>query len=271
MTDVEDAGATRTRTPIQVIDRTVDLLTVIAGSGAGGIALKDLTAAVGLRPSTARTLLAALVSHGLVRQVEGSRKYLLGATFFSLTRSYVARADLSAIAGPVLQDLWERTQETVHLSILTHAQRVDIAVLVSPQLLNINPTTIRFDDGPPTPPYRTAAGRVLLAGHTPRERAELLDRFPWRPDPTPREEVEALLERVARDGWATNYEEDAPGVCGVAAPVHDHTGRVIAALCIGYPSVRHTPGHDAELRDAVVGAADELSALLGAGSQAVAS
>ncbi|GAA4890383.1 IclR family transcriptional regulator [Tessaracoccus lubricantis] len=260
-----DTSGPVVRTPIQVIDRAIALLSALAEAGAGGVPLKDLTAAVGLRPSTARTLLAALVTHGMVRQEETSRRYQLGSAFLRLSQRYVARSDLTSIAAPILRELWQKSRETVHLSILANAQRVDLMVLVSPQILNINPTAGRLPDTPSTPPYLTAAGKVLLAGWMEAERSALFDRAGWAEAVRSREGVEAMLEQVASSGWAINQEEEEPGVCGVAAPVRDHTGRVIAALCIGYPSVRYTREYEEMLRLSVIDAAEELTSLLGAG------
>jgi DNA-binding IclR family transcriptional regulator len=255
------------RTSIQAIDRSVAMLDTIAQAGPGGIALKTLSAALGLHASTARTLLASLVTHGLLRQDEASRRYFLGPRFFELNRTYLAQTDLSSAASPILRDLWERTNETVHLAILKNTQRVDITVLVSRQLLNINPTTARFTDEVAVPLYRTAAGKVLFAGLSDECRERMLETAPWQDDgrpPRTRADVAALVADVRSRGYATNIEEDAPGVCGVAAPVRDHTDETVAAVCIGYPTIRHTPAHDESLRTAVVQAAGELSALLGA-------
>ena len=238
-------------TTIQALDRSVALLEELAQAGPHGCSLKQLTDSVGLRASTGRTLLASMVEHGLVAQNEQTRRYLLGPLVFELERQYVARSDLSAVAAPVLRQLWEDTAETVHLSTLQGNRRVDIAVLVSPQLLNINPTTLPLT-GEITPLHRTAAGKVLLADAP----------WPLQQADVPAH-VRAELEQVREQGYATNFEEEAAGVCGVAAPVRDHSGRTVAALCIGYPSVRHDPAHDAMLRSAVMDAAKQLSARLG--------
>jgi DNA-binding IclR family transcriptional regulator len=258
------------RTSIQAIDRSVAMLDGIAQAGPGGIALKTLSGTLGLHASTARTLLASLVTHGLLRQDEGTRHYFLGPRFFELNRIYLAQTDLSSAASPILRDLWERTNETVHLATLKDTQRVDIAVLVSRQLLNINPTTAQFTDEVAVPLYRTAAGKVLFAGLSDDSRERMLVTAPWQDDgrsPHTPEDLAALVADVRTKGYAINDEEDAPGVCGVAAPVRDHTGGTVAAVCIGYPTVRHTPAHDESLRTAVIRAADELSALLGAPHQ----
>lgn len=238
-------------TSIQAVDRAVALLRALSTAGPDGSSLKQLTTTVGLRASTGRTLLSSMIEHGLVTQDEQTRRYLLGPLVFELQRQYVARSDLSAVAAPVLRKLWADTRETVHLAVLQGHRRVDIAVLVSPQLLNVNPTSIpRTNEASPL--YRTAAGKVLLAAAPPNVRQDV-----------PHDRLDEL-DRVRQQGYATNIEEEAVGVCGVAAPVHDHTGRTVAAVCVGYPSVRHDPANDAVLRSAVMDAAAELSERLGA-------
>lgn len=261
----DDVHTGQPRTSIQAIDRVAALLDLIAAAGPEGVTLSALAEATGLPASTARTLLASLISHGFVAQGASGRRYLLGGRFFELTRRYITQTDLSAAAAPIMRSLWERTQETVHLAVLQGARRVDISVLVSPQLLKIDPTSSPVVDVPTPPIYRTAAGKVLFAGLTTRERLSMLRAAPWRDDTHP--DVDDLMSRmdnVAAQGYATNIEEEAVGVCGVAAAVVDQGGRTVAALCVGYPSVRHNDEHAASLRDEIMQAAADLSRLLGA-------
>lgn len=73
----------------------------------------------------------------------------------------------------------------------------------------------------------------------------------------------AQMDRVATAGFATNLEEEASGVCGVAAPVRDQSGTTVASVCIGYPAVRHSEEYLESMRRHVVEAGAELTALLG--------
>jgi DNA-binding IclR family transcriptional regulator len=43
------------------------------------------------------------------------------------------------------------------------------------------------------------------------------------------------VEAARRDGYATAEEEIAPHVAGIAVPVHDGSGNVVASLSIGVP------------------------------------
>src|SRR3546814_21064875 len=65
------------RSPIQTIDRTVDLITAIAAAGPAGVSLKELVEQAGLHASTGRTLLSALALHGLVGQIDSNRRHVL--------------------------------------------------------------------------------------------------------------------------------------------------------------------------------------------------
>ncbi|GAB2599710.1 IclR family transcriptional regulator [Pseudactinotalea suaedae] len=253
------------RTPIQAIDRAIALLDVVAEGGPHGMTLGALAESTGLAPSTARTILSSLVMHGLIAQSGSGSSYTLGSRFFELNRRFAMQADLSAVAAPVLRALWERTNETVHLAVLQGNRRVDLAVLVSPQLLRVDPTSTGYLDASASPLYKTAAGKVLFAGLSRTDRLGMLRTSAWQDETPPApEDLMAAMDAVVTEGYATNLEEEAAGVCGVAAPVHDQSGATIAAVCLGYPSTRHTTSHAGSLRDEVIAAAAELSLLLGA-------
>lgn len=129
-TDASPPAGAVLRTNVQALDRAVGLLNAIAEAGPHGVTLRALAERALLPASTARTLLASLVAHGLVAQTSRERRYLLGTRFFELNRRFTSQADLSVVAAPVLHDLWKRTEETIHLAVLHGAQRADIAVLV---------------------------------------------------------------------------------------------------------------------------------------------
>lgn len=252
------------RTAIQAIDRAIALLDGVAEDGPHGISLGDLAELTGLAPSTARTILSSLVAHGLVAQHGSGGRYLLGSRFFEINRRFVMHADLSSVAAPVLRDLWERTSETVHLAVLQGTRRVDLAVLVSPQLLRVDPTSAGHLDASASPLYKTAAGKVLFAGMSRSDRLAMLRTAAWRDDDAPDpDDLMTRMDAVEAAGYATNLEEEAVGVCGVAAPVRDQSGRTAAAVCLGYPAVRHTVDHASWLRAEVVAAAAQVSRLLG--------
>ena len=65
-------------------------------------------------------------------------------------------------------------------------------------------------------------------------------------------------------GYAVDNEEYDDGLRCIGAPIADHTGEVVAALGIGGPVTRVTPGRVETLAQLVMAAARGLSRRLGA-------
>jgi IclR family pca regulon transcriptional regulator len=94
------------------------------------------------------------------------------------------------------------------------------------------------------PAYATSMGRVLLAALPPARRAEQWAGTGLRPL-TPRTvtdpgELGAVLESVARSGYALVDEELEEGLRSLAVPVRDRAGTVVAAVNVAMHSVRRT-------------------------------
>ena len=71
------------------------------------------------------------------------------------------------------------------------------------------------------------------------------------------------IERVRKKGVAHDFEELDVGVKCVAAPVHNHTGRVVAAVSVSGPAQRFTPEALARFEKEVKTAARAISRELG--------
>lgn len=255
-----------TKTSIQTIDRAVAMLERVAQAGPSGVSPSVLAQAAGLLPSTSRSILSSLMAHGFVDQHD-DRRYVLGARFLEINRVYARQVDLATVAAPIMRGVWEDTRETVHLSVLRNDRRVELSVLVSPQLLNVNPTS---GSGAPQVPeaslFYTAAGKILLSGLEDDHLSRILKRaggLKGRDGSIGLKQARTIIHQVREQGFATNRDEDVSGVSGVAAPIIDGGGRLTASLCIGYPTVRRTEEYEDNLCVAVVAAARQISQLLG--------
>jgi DNA-binding IclR family transcriptional regulator len=77
--------------------------------------------------------------------------------------------------------------------------------------------------------------------------------------------LEALqdeLELVHTQGYAYDVEEAIEELCCVAAPIHDHTGEVVAAMSLSVPAYRFQQCKD-QYRQAIIGATRQVSENLG--------
>ncbi len=243
--------------------RGVEILLVLGtdeaveSRGLGVIRVSEL---VGREKSQVSRSLRTLAEYGLVERDTETLGYRLGARLFVLgTRASEPR--LLAAAPRLLTQLVERLGETAHLSALQGDQVLTL-LSESPEL------AIRAADwvGKTAPAHCTSAGRVLLFDHDPAALQALFGE-PELPLSGPRapRTVAELAGRIAIDrarGYALVDEEFEAGLVGVAAPVRDVRGRIVAALNISAPKFRFGGRLEAvgpDLRTA----ADELSAVLG--------
>lgn len=245
---------------VQSLGRALEILELLASNGKE-MGVTDLARRLEVHKSTVSRLLATLQEHGLVEQNPGSEKYRLGYALVRLAGAVVAELDVARVARPVLQELAERTHETVNLAILQGDQVINIDQIAASNLVvNVNWV------GKQTPLHSTSNGKALLAFLPEAERRQVLSgplrRF------TPRTIVDKAtldkqLRRVVDDGYAFTLEELEVGLNAVAAPIHDHDGRVVAAVSVAGPSYRVTPQRLSELGEITKEAGDAISRRLG--------
>ncbi|MQA02619.1 MAG: helix-turn-helix domain-containing protein [Streptosporangiales bacterium] len=242
------------------LDRALDILELLARSGRP-VGLTEIASAVGGPKATIHRLLATLQGRGYVAQDSRSSLYSAGVRCFELGSLWAQNLDLRAMAAPMLAQLNEETGETVHLAIYDHGDVVYVDKLESR-----HPVVATSHLGRRCPASCVATGRVLLAFQPTAEIQAVLD----KPVPSYTErtvtdpaELAALLADVRADGYGTNHESYRPGVGGVAAPIRDHTGAVIASVGICLPEQRFGQDRFDDLRDRTVQAATDISAALG--------
>ncbi len=158
------------------------------------------------------------------------------------------------------REVAETCDETVHIAILEDLDVIHIAKVDSTRAVRMVSAA-----GPPTArplhrrPARCSSRRCPRTSSTPRadgrELAAMTPRSITDPDAL-RAELAAVRER----GTAFEHRESDPDVHGVAAPVRDGTGQVVAALSVSVPVIRWSEEREAELAELAAKGADDLSA-----------
>ena len=195
----------------------------------------DLRAELDLVEPELAPLVAALERHGLVAQDPDRAHVRPGPAALRFARAEVARAELVEHARPSLKRLADESGETVNLMVPTAGGTEAIAQEDGRHLLGATSWI-----GRDVPDHASGAGKVFLAyGVSPI--APRLQRLTERTI-VDRPALEAELAVVRRRGFATLVDELEPGLSGVAAPVFDATGGVVAALAVSGPTAR-LPAH----------------------------
>src|SRR5271165_1875118 len=102
------ATASKERTAIQVIDRMMSLLDVLA-KRSGSVSLKELAQATSLHPSTAHRILNDMVIGRFVDRGEQAGSYRLGMRLLELGNLVKARLSVREAAIESMRELHRRT------------------------------------------------------------------------------------------------------------------------------------------------------------------
>lgn len=223
--------------------------------------LGDLVRATGLPRATAHRLLSALRTLGYVQYDSTTRHYRLG--YKLLERGYLVseQIELRPIARPHMERLRDLTRETVSLQIVDG----DTGVYVE-KLEPLEGFRLWTRVGMRRPLYAGCSMKVLLA-HLPPERIEqVIQRGLIRLTPLTIVDPDALrrdLAAIRAQGYSVTFGESHEGVHGVAAPIRDHTGQVVASLSVLGPAARIPRSRVPALVAQVVAAARDISRDLG--------
>lgn len=189
--------------------------------------LTEVAEAAGLNRATARRVLATLIALNYCA-VDG-RYFRLRPRALGLGLSYLRALPFWDVAHGVLEDLRNEVGESCALAVLDEAEIVYVIRQPARRIL-----ASQLGVGSRLPAHLVSLGRVLLAALPHEERADLIARLDLRPR-TPRsiatpEALTRELARIETQGYAWVDGELDPAICGLAVPVRDAGGTVIAAL-----------------------------------------
>jgi DNA-binding IclR family transcriptional regulator len=248
---------------VPAVSRALDILELFL-DGDGTLSAPEITRRLQLPRTTVHELVTTLAARSyLVPVPEQPGRYRLGVRTYQLGSRYAEQLDLAAEGQQVARLVAETCGETVHVAVLEGTDVIYIAKVDSTHAVRMVSAA-----GRRLPAHCTAVGKMLLAS-LPAD--ELDERLP--PDAeltamTPNSltsgaALREALEEIRERGVASEQRESNPDVSCVAAPVHDRSGRVVAALSISVPMIRWSEERMAELTGLAVKGAAQLSERLG--------
>ncbi|MCY1544300.1 Pca regulon regulatory protein [compost metagenome] len=152
--------------------------------------------------------------------------------------AYLSSLSWRDIARHAVEEFMRNTGEICTVSVLDGHNVVYVARAEMP-----SPLSRRLGVGERLPTHATSSGHVLLAGASAAEREAFLANAPFERY-TQHTLIEAAplrraIDEAARAGYAVANEQLELGICGLAVPVKDERGRVVAALTTSLNLARH--------------------------------
>jgi DNA-binding IclR family transcriptional regulator len=248
---------TETKNPIQVVERMMNLLDVLAHHP-DPAPLKTIAQETGLHPSTAHRILGAMTQSGFVERGDGGT-YRLGIRLLELGSLVKSRISLRETAMPSMLKLHAATGESVNLGIRDGNEIVYVERTSSGR----SAVRVVHIVGARAPLHTTATGKLFLVEEGADQVREYA-RTTGLPASTPTSitdltQLEKELDKVRRHGVAFDLDEVEPGVRCIAAGIRDDSGELIAGLSLSTPSERFNADRAPLVREA----ADDISRMLG--------
>jgi IclR family transcriptional regulator, acetate operon repressor len=226
--------------------------------------LREIARGVQMHPSTVHRLVSMLEEENLIRQDPGTGKYALGLEFMRLSWLAARKRTIALAAQSCLRQLAEATGETALLGVYDDSRRqmMYVATVESQQAVR---HVMRLHEWLPI--HGGATGWALLAFQPEDEREAILTGPLPALTPntiTDEKELRKVIDQVRSQGYAIGRGGRIASAAGVAAPVLDSHGTVLAVAGVGMPSDRLTEDNQDELVRHVLRCAECIAAEAGA-------
>jgi IclR family pca regulon transcriptional regulator len=199
------------------------------GRPPGRHTLSEVAVIAEVNRATARRMLATLVA---LKYCEAEGRYFsLRPRALGLGLSYLNALPYWGYAQRALEDLRNEVGESCALAVLDETEIVYALRLPARRILSAS-----LGIGSRLPAHLVSLGRVMLAAQPRDQRAAYLSSVELAAvtartvtDPAV---LDAQLDMVEAQGHAWVDGELDPAICGIAVPLRDHAGRVVAAISI---------------------------------------
>lgn len=221
----------------------------------------DVVSATGLAKASVHRIIQTLVEHGFIT-VGMDGHYLPGPKALAIAGRAFEHIDISSLAMPVIDELVEATECTVHVGALNGHEAIYVARRDSNK-----PYRMPSRVGKSILLHSTGIGKVMLAEFSTAQveqyiaQSGLASRTPHTI--STRKGLFAELDRVRDQGFATDDEENEPGIRCVAAGIRDHTGVTSYGLSISTLTLEHSLDQIRAHAPLALRAAADISTALG--------
>lgn len=197
------------------------------------LSLTQLAKMLNLSKTTNLRLNSTLIKYDFLKYDPSSKQYFLGLKLFELGSVVFLSFSIRRAASPYLSQLQSKLNKTVFLGILQEDELIYIDKKEDPR----NPIQFSSQIGTRCPPYFGMLGQILMAFLPDSEVDGLLVRNPLKTftkrSLTNENGFKKRLHKIREEGFFVDKEEALDGVTGIAAPIRDFTGKVIAGLGVG--------------------------------------
>lgn len=213
---------------MQVIDRAIQILTILGG-GSSGKSVAELARSLNIAPSSIHRVLISLKENNFIVQDMDTKKYKIGYKVISLCNGITKESSLMTAARPIMKELAKKINKTVILCVMENGHVVNID-----SIENEDSFMYMVKLGKEIPMHATSAGKVFCA-YINRDdakkylaKASLEKTTPYTK--TDLDEICKELDSIKKHGYAICDEELQIGMQGISCPIFDSRHTIVGAI-----------------------------------------
>lgn len=231
---VEDTLSSSERDRIQVLHKTMDIITVLIQ---GPATVRDIAERTGVTKPAVYRILHTLEERNFVMRDENRREYILGEFLTGISKKQDQLLNLPRVIAPYMLALLKKFDETVNLGVLDGNKIKYLHSLESSQRLRSSNPQEEKDNV-----HSTALGKALLATLNDAELKKIVQKLDLKAQTdrtiTTEKGLISAIHRSKKIGFSIDDQENEFGARCVAVAVVDKAGNALCALSITGPSSR---------------------------------
>ena len=211
--------------------RTIDIIKLLAETGTP-LTLTEISNTLGIPKTSSFDIVATLMDRNVLEYENRPFKTIqLGLGLFEMTLLALGKRDLHRVARPYLDQISEKTGETVYLAAENNGEVVYLEKAEGSAAVRYS-----ADLGARLPMYCTGLGKAILAAHSDEKVREIVAgmrlRFFTPYTITNFMDLQEELAATRLRGYAIDNQEVTEGIFCVAAPVYGTSDKPVAAISI---------------------------------------
>ena len=199
--------------------------------------LSDIAGISGFNNTTTTRICHTLCELGFIER-DKQKLYKITPKILTLGYPSICGLDWTQVARYYLEQLYEEIQETVNLTILDGAEIFFLVRIVKKDYLSFN-----IGIGTRLPAFCTATGKAILSMGEPEKMQRVIRKLNFRPV-TPHtiislEKFMKEMEKIRKEGYATDHEELSVGLRVIAVPILNKHGYAVAAISVAVSTAEY--------------------------------
>lgn len=216
--------------------RALQILKAV-GSTQEGMKHIEIAKALNIPKGSLSFLLTDLITEGFLRTDSTGKCYKIGSQILTLAGHYLSSLDVVQLSNSIIRNLAAKTNESAGLAV-----KMGWDVMIVCKENSQEPLKWDLEIGTRFPMYSTAAGKAILAHLSEEELHDFLKTVPLNAKTnrtiTDKKTLLKQLEEIRNGALAYATEEQYDGMIGLAGPVFNNEGRVVASIVQPIPTLK---------------------------------